>query len=107
MENEELAIALQKELQIELAGKISFEEMKEKLSAHINHLINHDFQQLVILLYRIDVSETKLRALLKENQNEDAGNMIAQLILERQLQKIKTRKEFSQKKNDDQAEEKW
>ena len=107
MENEELAIALKKELHFELAEKISLEEIKEKLSAHINHLINHDFQQLVMLLYRIDVSENKLRNLLKENQNEDAGNTIAELIIERQLQKIKTRKEFSREKNGDSHEEKW
>jgi hypothetical protein len=107
MENSALILALKKELQIDLAEKISIEEIKEKLAGYINHLINHDFQQLVMLLYRIDVNEAKLRVLLKENQKEDAGNMIAQLIIERQLQKIKSRREFSQKKDDDFGEEKW
>jgi hypothetical protein len=107
MENSALILALKKELQIDLAEKISIEEIKEKLAGYINHLINHDFQQLVMLLYRIDVNEAKLRILLKENQKEDAGNMIAHLIIERQLQKIKSRREFSQKKDDDFGEEKW
>jgi hypothetical protein len=106
-ENEELIIALRKELHIELAEKISFEEIKEKLAAYINHLIIDDFQQLLLLLYKVDVNESKLRSVLKENKNDDAGNIISQLIIERQLQKIKTRKEFSQKKNDDGNEEKW
>jgi hypothetical protein len=107
MENSALILALKKDLQIDLAEKISIEEIKEKLAGYINHLINHDFQQLVMLLYRIDVNEAKLRVLLKENQKEDAGNMIAQLIIERQLQKIKSRREFSQKRDDDFGEEKW
>lgn len=108
MENEELIVSLNNDLQIELAEKISFEEIREKLAAYINHLINHDFQQLIMLLYRVDVNERKLRALLKENQNDHAGNIIAELIIERQLQKIKTRKEYSKKQDDDYySEEKW
>jgi len=108
MENKEILIdSLKRDLQIELAEKISYEKIKEKLSTYVNYLITHDFQQLVMLLYKIDVSENKLRNMLQENKNEDAGNMIAQLIIERQLQKIKTRKEFSQKRNDDNSEEKW
>ena|SRR5450432_1788741 len=108
MENRELLIAsLKTELQIELAEKISFEEIKKKLSAYINQLINQDFQQLVMLLYKVDVNERKLRNVLRENKKDDAGDMIAELIIERQLQKIKTRREFSKKNDDDSAEEKW
>jgi hypothetical protein len=92
---------------MELAEKNSFEEIKEKLASYINHLINYDFQQLLMVLYRVDVNERKLRALLKENQNEHAGNIIADLIIERQLQKIKTRKEYSKKQDNDDSEEKW
>lgn len=107
MENEELEIALKQELQIGLPEKLSFEEIRERLSAHVNHLINHDFQQLVMLLYRVDVSESKLKNMLKENKDMDAGHMIAQLIIERQLQKIKTRRAYSKKNESDGSEEKW
>ena len=104
---EQLIAALKEDFQIEPAENISFEEVKERLATHINHLINHDFEQLVMLLYRVDVNENKLRNLLRENKNDDAGTMIAQLIIERQLQKIKSRKEFPQKKDDNSEEEKW
>jgi hypothetical protein len=60
-----------------------------------------------MVLYRVDVNERKLRTLLKENQNEHAGNIIAELIIERQLQKIKTRKEYSKTQEDNTSEEKW
>jgi hypothetical protein len=109
MENEELLIdLLKKDLQIDLATKISFEKIKEKLIAHINHLIINNFEELIFILYRVDVSEAKLKILLKENSDANAANTIADLIIERQLQKIKTREQFKtadKKENSD--EEKW
>src|ERR1700682_1591684 len=89
----ELIQILNTELAIELPEKIAFEELKERLAAHISHLIQTNFQKLVSLLYRVDVSEPKLKILLKENPDADAGRIIADLIIERQLQKIKSREE--------------
>ena len=98
--------ALRKELQLELAENISLEEIKEQLAKYINDLITNNFEKLISLLYRVDVSERKLKQMLNENKNSDAGKIIAELIIERQLQKIKTRNEF--KKRDDVGdEEKW
>jgi hypothetical protein len=107
MESEGLIKLINDELAIELPEKISFEELKERLSVQINYLIEKDFQKLVSLLYRVDVSETKLKNLLLENQGENAGNIIAELIIERQLQKIKSRQQFKQKTDDIDESEKW
>ena len=105
MDNEQLLITeLKKDLPLETAENISLDELKKKLATHINNLINHDFEKLISLLYRVDVSERKLKTLLRENKNEDAGTLIAELIIERQLQKIKTRKEFSQNNKQSDAE---
>lgn len=76
--------------ELELPEQISFAELKEKLTQHINDLIQNNFEKLLTLLYRIDVNEKKLKQLLQQNQNENAGGLIAQLIIERQLEKIKT-----------------
>lgn len=84
---------------IDLPDNISFEQLKEKLSQHVNHLILNDFQKLVSVLYRIDVSEAKLKYMLKENADKDAGLIIAGLIIERQLQKIKSRQDFRRDSN--------
>ena len=82
------------------------EELRNKLSAYINQLINTDFEKLISLLYRIDVNETKLRSLLAESEGRDAAQLIADLIIERQLQKIESRKNV--KPQDDIPEdEKW
>ena len=106
-DNSELALQLNKELAIELPEKLSFEELQNKLDAHINHLIQHHFEKLVSLLYRIDVSEAKIKLLLQLQPNEDAAKIIAALIIERQLEKIKTRNLFRQSGNNFNEEEKW
>ncbi len=77
----------------------------EDLASEINQLILTNFEKLVQLLYRIDVSEAKLKTLLKENPEKDAGKLIAWLITERQLQKIKQKATVQQ--NDDCEEERW
>lgn len=107
MNNSELIQTLNKDLALQLPEKISYEEMIDKLSIAVNNLLQSDFHKLVSLLYRIDVSEPKLRYLLKENPDENAGRIIATLIIERQLQKIKSREEFSRKDTNIDEEEKW
>jgi hypothetical protein len=107
MDNALLIESLQKEFSLSVPEKISITEIKEMLSSHINHLITNNFNLLVSLLYRIDVNETKLKTLLKDNPGEDAGRIIAELIIERQLQKIKTRQQFNQGETTTSEEETW
>lgn len=112
MENAELIRLLNKELSIDLVDRLSYKEVHDQLAARINELIKNDFEKLVSLLYRIDVSEQKLKSLLHEFPQEDAGNIIASLIIERQEQKLKTRKHSdnyrnSQRDDDLNEEERW
>lgn len=107
MENKELIILINKELAIELPEKIPMEEIQEKLSAHINRLIQSNFEQLVNLLYRIDVSEAKIKSLLQIEPGTNAGDIISNLIIERQLQKIKSRQQFKTNNDNFTGEEKW
>src|SRR5690606_40903752 len=63
-----------------------------ELANHINELILHDFPKLVNILYRIDVDETQLKDMLKKYEHDDAGYVIAQLIIDREKQKIESGK---------------
>ncbi|HYM95173.1 MAG TPA: hypothetical protein VET23_13610 [Chitinophagaceae bacterium] len=107
MDTSSLIQSLKKDLAIELPAKISFEKLKEQLSAELNHLIETDFHKLISLLYRVDISEPKLKNLLKENPGKDAGKIIAELIIERQLQKIKSRQQLSRRDKNIDENEKW
>lgn len=82
-------------------------EIRLKLISLINELINKDFHAVVQLLYRIDLSEKKVRAFLDQNTETDSASILADLIIERQLQKIESRKHFSQRSGTESNEEKW
>ena len=84
------------------------ERLFESLSAYINNLINSDFERLVSLLYRIDVNENKLKKLLRGNTEANAGRIIASLVIERQLQKLKSRQQSGgDRRNNVDEEESW
>ena len=85
----DLVSNINQSLEISLPDTISLEELKQKLALHINDLINHNFEKLVYYLYRVDVNERKLKYLLHENVGSDAAVIIADLIIERQMEKIK------------------
>lgn len=101
----ELVPAINHSMEIEIPATGTLEQLREKLSVHINELINHDFEKLVFHLYRIDVDEARMRALLTHKEGENSAGLIADLIIERQLQKIKSRSDFRQKTKPEAGEE--
>jgi hypothetical protein len=97
---EQLAISL------ESMDLIKDDKRKETIRSIVNELIVQDFNQLVQFLYRVDVKETKLKKLLHDHPQADAAALITDLLIERRLEKIKTKASFSQK-DDIPDEEKW
>jgi hypothetical protein len=67
-------------------------EWWRQLVEAVNDLLVNDFNGLVQILYRLDVDENKIRASLAGNAGTDAAELIAGLLLERQLQKLAFRK---------------
>ncbi|HMK26958.1 MAG TPA: hypothetical protein VK483_13085 [Chitinophagaceae bacterium] len=105
MENMELLVEIAKELGLSVR-KDNSSLNRQLLADKINELLNNDFQKLVSILYRMDVSEIKLKLLLKDNPERDAAKIIADLMIERQVQKMKSKIET---KNNNQIpdNEKW
>ncbi|HXO73643.1 MAG TPA: hypothetical protein VN824_00410 [Puia sp.] len=79
---------------LELADSLTMQELEALLAEIVNGWIRSDFTRLVQFLYRIDISESRLRQLLEENTEEDTGQLLARLILERLWQKIETRRQY-------------
>ena len=78
---------------------------KLNLELAINELIKNDFSRLVQILYHIDVSEAKLKNILNDNPTEDAGKLIAQVILDRLAATKKARESFNKHPLIDDTEE--
>ena len=97
---------IEQDLIVPDTGKVS-NECLSALSKRINDLILNDFEKLIFLLYRLDINEATVMKLLKDYPDTDAGRTIAELIIERQLQKIKTRATFRQGDLPIDENEKW
>ena len=82
------------------------EAIKKELSSYLNQLLQNDFSALVQILYRVDVSEKKLRSVLEQNKEADAGDLLAELIIQRQLQK-QAAKNTTPPADDIPEEERW
>ena len=98
---------LNEKFELNIPVETTQEQMEIFLARRINQLIENDFTQLLQILYRIDVSEQKLRSLLKQNTGTDAGRIIAVLIIERQLEKSRSRQVFRKDDKDINEEERW
>ena len=69
------------------------------LIRRLDELLQRDFEKLKWILYRIDVSEKKLSAAL-ENSDQDAATVMADMIIQRQIEKAESRKKFGGNEND-------
>lgn len=70
-------------------------ELKEQLTKIINLLLDKDLQRLLNTMYRMDVSEQKFKEALTLNPPSEVAPAIAQLIIERELRKVITRRKYS------------
>ncbi len=89
------------EINLQSLEKLSTPDLEEA----INELIKNDFSKLVQILYRIDVSEEKLKNILNSNPNEEAGKFIAHVIVERLAITKKARESFNTTPRLDDTEE--
>lgn len=77
------------------------------LVEQVQTLINEDFSSLVYLLYRIDVRESLIKETLALHPTENTAILIARLIIQRQIEKIETRKKYRSPGHDIPPEDKW
>ncbi|MBV7440969.1 hypothetical protein KRX57_06010 [Weeksellaceae bacterium TAE3-ERU29] len=67
------------------------ELLKTKLIELIRKLLDEDFSRLLQLLYRVDVSEDKLKQAFVIHKEKEPSEIIAEMIIKRQREKLKWR----------------
>ena len=107
MDTKAIIESVNQSMDMELPNALSLEELRERLATYLNSLANTDFNKLLNLLYRLDIDEMKLRKKLSENSGLDAGNIIAEMVLKRQVEKFESRKKFGRRDGLTGEEEKW
>lgn len=74
-----------------------YQELYIQILPLIDELLNDDYSKLMAMLYRIDLDEGFLNKKLKENHQADTDEVITDLILKRELQKVIIREAYSSK----------
>ena len=69
--------------------------LRERLIEAFAYLLDNDISKMMNILYRTDVDEVKLKALLISNSELPSAEVIADAYIARQKQKIETRKKYS------------
>lgn len=64
-------------------------ELRKVLTARIAHMLDHDFELLMQIFYRIDLNENKVKEAIA--LADEPSEKLAELVLEREMQKAKTR----------------
>lgn len=72
----------------------AFDRLEEYLTKQVNHLLDHDLNKLLNALYRIDISEEKVKELLQQSEQGKIASSLAKTIIEREKQKVLTRLKY-------------
>lgn len=95
----EVSVLIRRDLSLDddaLALQLTMDELKEKLTQIIRYFLDKEFERLLQAMYRIDINENKLKIVLASNSPENVAPTIANLIIERELQKVETRRKYRQ-----------
>lgn len=97
-ENEQLAGLINKDLggfeenMLIPAGEgIDRTVIRDKLALLIANLMQNNFEKLCQAMYRLDVPESKFDRAMNENAVGEIPYAIADLVIEREMQKVRTR----------------
>ncbi len=89
-------------------SNLSEEALFQMLCDRITWLIEHNMEYLLSLLYRNDVAERKIHDALSPICPDPANVALAKLVMERQKQRMETKKQYGSQQSDEVEEElKW
>lgn len=80
-------------------------ELEIRMNIFISNLLINDFEKLCNLIYRHDVGETKFNNALQLPNVEDQAWKITQLVIDREMEKVKMRKAYKEYKEGEKLRE--
>jgi len=76
-------------------GDSDREKLIEALIPQIEGMLNKDFEKFLLLCYRIDLSEEKLKKILNDSSPENLVRELTVAIVDRQLLKIEIKQKYN------------
>jgi len=79
---------------------LSRQELKRRLTIYITKLLETNFEKLCNMIYRHDVSEPKFNQALQSGNISVQAEIIADLVIDRELEKVESRKAYRKEKEE-------
>ena len=89
-----LAALLHRDVELAEADYGDEADLLRRLVDHLDYLVDQRMEWLLSLMYRMDIDERRVRAALRPDAAEPANVGLARLILERQKQRLHTKKAY-------------
>lgn len=74
---------------------VAYQELKNQVAPLLLELFQKKTSSFQSLLYRIDINEKSFRKLINESAKNDFAEQLADAVIQREFQKVLTRKFFS------------
>ena len=76
-------------------ASMTLDDVRRFLVAQVEALLAHEPARLLSILYRVDVAEPKVKHVLSTSPPAQIPAHLADLLIERQLQKLRLRRAYS------------
>ncbi|MBL7884014.1 MAG: hypothetical protein JNL69_08085 [Bacteroidia bacterium] len=83
-------------MEVNFSGNVynAYEELFNQIEPHIKKLIDTNQAKFMGILYRIDVSDEQIKKAINQNSSESFSEIITDLIIRRELQKVVIRQHY-------------
>lgn len=78
---------------------LSRDDLHNQLQIFVAELLEHNFEKLCNMIYRHDVKEEKFHEALGSGTIAEQSAQIADLVLDREMEKVRTRQAYKHEKN--------
>ena len=73
------------------------QDIKKRLIQVLDYMLTKDFERLLNAMYRLDINETLFRDVIEGQKGNNISELLADLIIDRELQKVQTRLKYKDK----------
>jgi hypothetical protein len=87
------------EIQFSGNNQLAYTELTSQVVPIIGKLINHDYERLLSLMYKIDLNEKEINIIISDFSKQETILEITHLILERELKKVVIKQYFKNQEN--------
>jgi hypothetical protein len=85
------------QFELETRDRATDDDLFQELADRVAYMLSNQMESFMSMMYRLDVPESEVRAALSPDNPEPPNITLAKLIIDRQVQRMHTKKTYRQK----------